>query len=68
MTSCYSIPGYYLMLEGSATSAGNLEWFVNQFFQSEKQTAKEQGTFRSACKVRDHMGGEGLWTGEVAVK
>ena len=43
MTSCYSIPGYYLMLEGSATSAGNLEWFVNQFFKAEKQTAKEQG-------------------------
>ncbi|MBW8036462.1 MAG: carbohydrate kinase [Planctomycetes bacterium] len=43
MTSCYSIPGYYLMLEGSATSAGNLEWFVNQFFAAEKQLAKEQG-------------------------
>lgn len=43
MTSCYSIPGYYLMLEGSATSAGNLEWFVNQFFVAEKQLAKEQG-------------------------
>ncbi len=43
MTSCYSIPGYYLMLEGSATSAGNLEWFVNQFFKAEKQIAKEQG-------------------------
>jgi L-xylulokinase len=43
MTSCYSIDGYYLMLEGSATSAGNLEWFVNNFFRAEKQTAKEQG-------------------------
>jgi len=42
MTSCYSIDGYYLMLEGSATSAGNLEWFVNQFFQDEKKIAKEQ--------------------------
>jgi len=26
-----------------ATSAGNLEWFVNQFFQIEKQLAKDQG-------------------------
>jgi len=43
MTSCYSIPGYYLMLEGSATSAGNLEWFVNHFLQAEKTTAKQQG-------------------------
>ncbi|MBW8017591.1 MAG: carbohydrate kinase [Planctomycetes bacterium] len=42
MTSCYSIPGYYLMLEGSATSAGNLEWFVNQFLKAEKQAAKQQ--------------------------
>ena len=33
MTSCYSIPGYYLMLEGSPTSASNLEWFVSQFFE-----------------------------------
>ena len=30
MTSCYSIPGYYLMLEGSPTSASNLEWFVTE--------------------------------------
>ena len=30
MTSCYSIPGWYLMLEGSPTSASNLEWFVAQ--------------------------------------
>jgi L-xylulokinase len=31
MTSCYSMPGWFLMLEGSPTSAGNLEWFVAQF-------------------------------------
>ncbi len=31
MTSCYSIPGYYLMLEGSPTSASNLEWLVGTF-------------------------------------
>ncbi|MGL4944501.1 MAG: FGGY-family carbohydrate kinase [Thermoguttaceae bacterium] len=36
MTSRYSIDGYYLMLEGSATSASNLEWFVSQFFESDK--------------------------------
>ncbi|MCL2743057.1 MAG: carbohydrate kinase [Planctomycetaceae bacterium] len=42
MTSCYSIDGYYLMLEGSATSASNFEWFVSQFFQAdEKLLAKE---------------------------
>ena len=32
MTSCYAIDGWYLMLEGSATSATNLEWFIAQFF------------------------------------
>jgi L-xylulokinase len=32
MTSCYSIPGCYLMLEGSPTSASNLEWFVSEGF------------------------------------
>ena len=37
MTSCYSIPGWYLMLEGSPTSASNLEWFVTEFLQSEKR-------------------------------
>lgn len=31
MTSCYSIDGYYLMLEGSPTSASNLEWLVGTF-------------------------------------
>lgn len=43
MTSCYSIPGYYLMLEGSATSASNLEWFIDQFFAAEAAAAREQG-------------------------
>jgi L-xylulokinase len=43
MTSCYSIDGYYLMLEGSAISAGNLEWFVSQFFQSDKELLQLRG-------------------------
>ena len=40
MSSIYSIPGWYLMLEGSPTSAGNLDWFIDTFFQNEK---KQQG-------------------------
>jgi len=43
MTSCYSIPGYYLMLEGSPTSASNLEWFVTEFFGAERGLAEQQG-------------------------
>lgn len=34
MTSCFSIPGHYLMLEGSPTSASNLEWFVREWLGS----------------------------------
>jgi len=37
MTSLYCIPGYWLVLEGSPTSASNLEWFVTEFL-GEAQT------------------------------
>uniref|UniRef100_UPI003564B1B0 FGGY-family carbohydrate kinase n=1 Tax=Mariniphaga sediminis TaxID=1628158 RepID=UPI003564B1B0 len=40
MSSIYAIPGWYLMLEGSPTSAGNLDWFIDTFLQNEK---KQQG-------------------------
>ncbi len=43
MTSRYCIPGYYLILEGSATSASNLEWFVTQFFDAERNAADAMG-------------------------
>jgi L-xylulokinase len=41
MTSRYAIPGWYLMLEGSPTSAGNLEWFLETFFANERVTFGE---------------------------
>ncbi len=37
MSSIYSIPGWYLMLEGSPTSAGNLDWFIETFLANEKK-------------------------------
>ena len=43
MTSCYSIPGWYLTLEGSPTSAANLEWFVTEFLGAEKERAEKEG-------------------------
>jgi L-xylulokinase len=43
MTSCYSIPGWYLMLEGSPTGAGNLEWFVSTFLDDKKTFLKQDG-------------------------
>lgn len=36
-TTIFSRPGYYLMLEGSPTSASNLEWFIGEFLQEEKK-------------------------------
>ena len=43
MTSRYSIPGYYLMLEGSPTSASNLEWFVTNFLAADKELLETKG-------------------------
>jgi len=43
MTSRYCVPGRFLMLEGSATSAGNLEWFLAQFFPAETASARDAG-------------------------
>lgn len=36
MNSLYAIPGYYLLEECSATSAGNLEWFIKNCMENEK--------------------------------
>ncbi len=36
MNSLYAIPGYYLLEESSATSAGNLEWLIQNCMENEK--------------------------------
>ncbi|MDR1351836.1 MAG: carbohydrate kinase [Treponema sp.] len=36
MNSLYAIPGFYLLEESSATSAGNLEWVIQNCFENEK--------------------------------
>ncbi|MDR1960088.1 MAG: carbohydrate kinase [Planctomycetaceae bacterium] len=54
MTSCYSIDGYYLMLEGSATSASNLEWFVSQFFEADRELLHAKGMTKN---IYDHCSG-----------
>ena len=53
MTSCYSIDGYYLMLEGSATSAANLEWFITRFFESDRELLKLRAASQSADPPAD---------------
>ena len=37
MVSRYAIEDYYLVLDGSATSASNLEWFVNQVLHDQRE-------------------------------
>lgn len=37
LNSMYCIPGYFLIEESSPTSAGNMEWFINQFLPYEKE-------------------------------
>ncbi len=44
MTSIYSLPGWYLMLEGSPTSVGNLDWVIRNFLAGEKE-ARGDGFF-----------------------
>lgn len=43
LNSMFCIPGYYLVEESSPTSAGNMEWFIRNLMNYEKQEAKEQG-------------------------
>lgn len=37
MTSRYAIPGWYIMLEGSPTSTGNMQWVTNNLFKKERE-------------------------------
>ena len=43
MTTLFAEPGRFLTIEGSATSATNLEWFVNQCCGDERAEAKRRG-------------------------
>lgn len=43
LNSMYCIPGYFLVEESSPTSAGNLQWFIDNFLAFEKMEAKVLG-------------------------
>jgi L-xylulokinase len=43
MCTMFTVPGRWLVTEASATSATNLEWFVNNFCYEEKLTAEQRG-------------------------
>jgi len=53
LTSIYCIEGYYMVTEGSMTSASNLEWFVRKFMTEEKRQMKEQG--KSVYEIANQM-------------
>lgn len=53
LTSVYCIDGFYMITEGSMTSASNLEWFVRRFMGEEKLKAAEQGA--NVYKIADEM-------------
>lgn len=44
LNSLFALPGYYLIEESSPTSAGNLEWILQQFCQGQAQAAKAEGS------------------------
>lgn len=43
MTTLYTVPGLWLTIEASATSATNLEWFITQFCSEERAEAGARG-------------------------
>jgi L-xylulokinase len=49
MTCRYCLPGHYMVMEASATSASNLEWFVTQFLT---QSPAEPGAETSVSTPR----------------
>ena len=44
LNSMFCIPGYYLVEESSPTSAGNMEWFIRNLMNYEKEGAKVNGS------------------------
>ncbi len=43
LNSMFCMPGYFLVEESSPTSAGNMEWFINNLMSYERKEAKEKG-------------------------
>jgi L-xylulokinase len=44
MTTAFLVPGTWLVLEGSPTSASNLEWFVRELMGPESRACRDEGT------------------------
>lgn len=52
MTRPYAVPGRWISIEGSASSATNLDWFVREFCGNEQMEADVQGVsvFELCCR------------------
>lgn len=57
LNSMFCIPGYYLVEESSPTSAGNMEWFIRNLMEYEKEEASQKG-----CSVYDITN---QWVGSI---
>jgi len=53
MACRYCLPGYYLLLEGSVTSASNLQWFLDTYMQEEDNRAGKMG--KTVFDICDEM-------------
>jgi L-xylulokinase len=49
MTSIYPIPGYWMILEGSPTSASNLEWFLTEILKDVDLKGQNIYDYSNAC-------------------
>jgi len=45
MTSIHCLKEYFITIEGSMTSAGNLEWFVKSFLRDDREAAKSENLY-----------------------
>lgn len=48
LNSLYCIPGYYLLEESSATSAGNLEWYIRNILNFDGDSKSKSGHYNYA--------------------
>ncbi|UCF97795.1 MAG: carbohydrate kinase [Spirochaetaceae bacterium] len=51
MTSAYCLPGHWLTMEGSATSASNLEWVVSELMGGESLGAGGQSIYNTCGEL-----------------
>lgn len=48
LTSVYCIDGYYMITDGSMTSASNAEWFFREFFEAERMKSEGKAIYNTA--------------------